>query len=143
MLAQRLRLWSDITGSREQEGRFTGRVKRALVVGQDNRSGMCGPRVNAQQRLCGAIPDLNRRRVDAHHNLAADRCWPCCVKASVDTYIRVQVRANEVSLRLKTIPGIGVITASALTATIGDIKAFKSGRHLAAWIGLVPIRIGR
>jgi len=35
-------------------------------------------------------------------------------------------------------PGIGVITAPAITATIGDINAFKSGRHLAAWIGLVP-----
>ena len=35
-----------------------------------------------------------------------------------------------------------MITASALTATIGDIKAFKSGRHLAAWIGLVPRQSG-
>jgi len=61
---------------------------------------------------------------------------------SMEKVIRVQHRANEVSQRLKTIPGIGVITASALTATIGDIKAFKSGRHLAAWIGLVPRQSG-
>ena len=33
---------------------------------------------------------------------------------------------------------IGPITATALTATIGDATVFESGRHLAAWLGLVP-----
>ena len=47
-------------------------------------------------------------------------------------------RSNEVSRRLETIPGIGPITASALAASISDPEAFKSGRELAAWIGLVP-----
>ena len=47
-------------------------------------------------------------------------------------------KANEVSRRLATIPGIGPITASAIAATIADASAFKSGRELAAWIGLVP-----
>ena len=62
---------------------------------------------------------------------------------AIENSIRVKHRANDVSLRLQTIPGIDVITASAITATIGDIKAFKSGRHLAAWIGLgaAPVRM--
>jgi transposase len=47
-------------------------------------------------------------------------------------------RSNEASRRLETIPGIGPITASALAATITDPSVFKSGRELAAWIGLVP-----
>jgi transposase len=47
-------------------------------------------------------------------------------------------RANEVSQRLETIPGIGPITASALAASITDPSVFRSGRELAAWIGLVP-----
>ena len=47
-------------------------------------------------------------------------------------------RATEVSQRLATIPGIGPITASALAASIADPHVFKSGRELAAWIGLVP-----
>ena len=47
-------------------------------------------------------------------------------------------RANEVSQRLATIPGIGPITASALAASIADPSVFRSGRELAAWIGLVP-----
>ena len=47
-------------------------------------------------------------------------------------------RSSEVSQRLETIPGIGPITASALAASITDPEVFKSGRELAAWIGLVP-----
>jgi len=47
-------------------------------------------------------------------------------------------RSNEVSRRLETIPGIGPITASALAASITDPEVFRSGRELAAWIGLVP-----
>jgi len=40
--------------------------------------------------------------------------------------------------RLLTIPGVGLLTATAMVAAIGDIRAFKSGRELAAWLGLVP-----
>lgn len=47
-------------------------------------------------------------------------------------------RENEASKRLAEIPGIGPITASALVATIGDARNFKSGKELAAWLGLVP-----
>ena len=47
-------------------------------------------------------------------------------------------RSNETSRRLETIPGIGPITASALAVTITDPPLFRSGRHLAAWLGLVP-----
>jgi error-prone DNA polymerase len=37
-------------------------------------------------------------------------------------------------------PGIGVTTATALVAHIADGRQFKSGRHLAAWLGLVPLQ---
>jgi transposase len=47
-------------------------------------------------------------------------------------------RTNEASRRLEAIPGVGVITATALVATIGDESQFHSGRQLAAWLGLVP-----
>src|SRR3954463_4552570 len=40
--------------------------------------------------------------------------------------------------RLAGVPGIGPVIATGLVATIGDAKAFTSGRHLAAWLGLVP-----
>src|SRR5579863_7577586 len=47
-------------------------------------------------------------------------------------------RTNDAARRLATIPGVGPITASALAATITDPTLFRSGRHLAAWLGLVP-----
>jgi len=40
--------------------------------------------------------------------------------------------------RLQSIPGVGLLTATALVAAIGDISVFKNGRELAAWLGLVP-----
>ncbi len=51
-------------------------------------------------------------------------------------------RANELSQCLETIPSIGIITANALAATITDPTCFRSGRQLAAWIGLVPRQRG-
>jgi transposase len=47
-------------------------------------------------------------------------------------------RENPLSQRLDQIPGIGPLGASALVASIGDIRTFKNGRQLAAWLGLVP-----
>src|SRR5262245_14639487 len=52
--------------------------------------------------------------------------------------IHAQHRASDRSRRLETIPGIGVLGASAIAATITDPSAFKSGRECADWIGLVP-----
>jgi len=41
--------------------------------------------------------------------------------------------------RLMRMPGLGPITASAIVATIGDAHQFKTGRDLAAWLGLTPL----
>jgi transposase len=57
---------------------------------------------------------------------------------SIEKRIVVQHRSSAASKRLETIPGIGVIGASAIAATVPDPKVFRSGRDLAAWIGLVP-----
>lgn len=47
-------------------------------------------------------------------------------------------RQDQASQRLATIPGVGIITATALSATIVDPSAFRSGREFAAFLGLVP-----
>jgi transposase len=39
---------------------------------------------------------------------------------------------------LRSIPGIGLLTATALVAAVGDVLRFPSGRHLASWVGLTP-----
>lgn len=57
-----------------------------------------------------------------------------------DLELQIQVwhRENIASRKLAQIPGIGPLTASALVASIGDVKSFDNGRQLAAWLGLVP-----
>src|SRR3984893_8149310 len=47
-------------------------------------------------------------------------------------------KKQDGSRRLLTIPGIGPLTATALTAAIGNATAFNKSRDLAAWLGLVP-----
>jgi transposase len=57
---------------------------------------------------------------------------------SIEKRIIVQHRASEESKRVATLPGIGTLGASVITATVTDPNAFRSGRDFAAWIGLVP-----
>jgi transposase len=57
---------------------------------------------------------------------------------SIDKSILAWHRSCEASRRLEEIPGIGPIVATALVAEVGDWREFRSGRNLAAWIGLVP-----
>lgn len=47
-------------------------------------------------------------------------------------------RRNEVSRRLASIPGVGVLTATAIAATTPDVSNFGSARDYAAWLGLTP-----
>jgi transposase len=56
----------------------------------------------------------------------------------IDKEIRRRVATDALAKRLLTIPGVGFVTASALSAELGDGKQFRSGRDFAASIGLVP-----
>lgn len=55
-----------------------------------------------------------------------------------DDEFAAQARTDETARRLATIPGIGVLNATALVAAIGNAVTFARGRDLAAWLGLVP-----
>lgn len=57
---------------------------------------------------------------------------------SIDADIAAQAKADPVSNRLMSIPGIGPVTASALVATVGDPSSFSGPREFAAFLGLVP-----
>ena len=57
---------------------------------------------------------------------------------ALDRAIHAHHRANDMSCRIETVPGIGVIAATAIASTVTDPSNFKSGRDFAAWIGLVP-----
>jgi transposase len=58
--------------------------------------------------------------------------------AMLEGEIKIWFRGNELARRLETIPGIGVITASALAASVTDPHRFTSGRQFAASLGLTP-----
>jgi transposase len=55
-----------------------------------------------------------------------------------DRMILAWHRSNQTSKRLNCIPGVGPLLATALVASVGDPKSFRSGRNFSAWIGLVP-----
>lgn len=57
---------------------------------------------------------------------------------ALEKELKLWSRDNQVVKRLQTIPGIGIITASALAATVTDPYQFASGRQFAAWLGLTP-----
>src|SRR6202795_564831 len=82
-----------------------------------------------------------RLPVDAHASLVVLAARLHAVQTmigSIAKRIIVEHRSNEASKRLRSIPGIGLVGASAIVATVQDPKAFRSGRDFAAWIGLVP-----
>ena len=55
-----------------------------------------------------------------------------------DRQIIASARAPEVGCRLLEVPGVGPVLAGAFVASVANPEIFKSGRDLAAWIGLVP-----
>ena len=58
--------------------------------------------------------------------------------AKLDGRLVAICREDEACRRLMTLPGVGPVVATAIVAAVGDARQFRSGRELAAWIGLVP-----
>ena len=69
----------------------------------------------------------------------------------VEKRLRAWHKGNAQSKRLETVPGVGLIGATALCALVPDPKLFRNGSHFAAWIGITPrldgtggkVRLGR
>ena len=81
------------------------------------------------------IPPQARQAITGLHDYCND------IQEGVETLeaeIVAHARGDDTARRLATIPGIGPITASLIAATVGDISLFKTARHFAAWLGLVP-----
>jgi len=98
---------------------------------------------NGLERLLKVIEDGDDDRVPsaARDCLLALRDQLEMVKHQIldaDRRVLAWHRASELSRRLGEIPGVGPLIATALVASIPDPHAFKSGRDLSAWIGLVP-----
>src|SRR5450755_1929047 len=62
--------------------------------------------------------------------------------SQIERRLRQWQREDSATPRIAAIPGVGLLSATAAVATMGDAKAFKSGREFAAWLGLVPRQTG-
>jgi len=62
--------------------------------------------------------------------------------AVIERRLRDWMKQDKGCNSIAAVPGIGLLTATAAVATMGDPKAFRSGREFAAWIGLVPRQTG-
>lgn len=59
-----------------------------------------------------------------------------------DRQITAQQATDSLAKRARDLPGVGLITADAVTASVGDASMFKNGRQFAAWLGLTPSQSG-
>ncbi|MCW5237944.1 IS110 family RNA-guided transposase [Verminephrobacter eiseniae] len=62
--------------------------------------------------------------------------------AQIERHLRAWHKQDKACGRIAEIPGVGLLTATAVVAAMGDPKNFKSGREYAAWLGLVPKHTG-
>lgn len=58
--------------------------------------------------------------------------------ARTNQWITAFMKRSALCRKIEAIDGVGPITATAMVAAVGEAKEFKNGRHLSAWLGLVP-----
>jgi transposase len=86
-----------------------------------------GEDLSVSLRMRALIEDMRAEWRELDHRISA-----------FDEEFASQARSDEAAHRLSTVPGIGVLNATALVAAIGTGATFARGRDLAAWLGLVP-----
>ena len=101
-------------------GKGVGKASQLMRLVQDAGDDALPAKMRQQlQHLVELVRDLHRRL------------------AEIDRELGELAREHPAARRLATIPGVGPITATALVVAISDIGRFRSGRHLAAYLGLV------
>jgi transposase len=99
--------------------------------------------IHRVQELTAVIADETDRRLPASARgalrlLAAELAAIDRRIMLIEAEIVARMRTDLVARRLATIPGIGPMIATRITAVVPDPSVFRSGRDFAAWIGLVP-----
>jgi transposase len=110
-------------------------LERGLVIPQGRRK--LEQHLAAMLDEGGDVPLSPRVRALVEDMRAEWRQLDQRIRAFDDEFAAL-ARTNEAARRLATIPGMGVLNATALVAAIGTGEAFRRGRDLAAWLGLVP-----
>ena len=110
-------------------------LERGITVAQGRRE--------LERHLAGgdAQVGLSQRMRMLIEDIRAQWCELDRRIAELDKEFAEWTRNEETARRLMTIPGVGVLNATALIAAIGQGESFARGRDLAAWLGLVPQQI--
>lgn len=95
------------------------------------RKALLGKLEDEQAKLTPLSEELFRRLFDELIKLEEQVAY-------YDAKLKAMATSHPECQRLLTIPGIGVLSATALIAAMRDASAFKNGRQFAAWLGLVP-----
>jgi transposase len=99
-------------------------------------------RSHLEEALPGILADANNRFSDSivvllsQLTIELDQLTERIGK--MDALIERVSKENDACRRLTSIPGVGPVTATALVAAVGNGSAFRKGRDLAAWVGMVP-----
>lgn len=120
---------NELRGLLTEYGEVMGRGRMAL------KDGLNGALARLSDRLPAILIDTLRER------------WAMVAKldgeiTDIERRLHSWMQQNQDCQRIAAIPGVGLLTATAAIATMGNAKAFKSGREFAAWLGLVPGQIG-
>jgi transposase len=110
-------------------------LERGIVVAQGRRSILdVLATLSSEQADSGVSPRVQLLLDDM---LDQWRALDARIKALDDEFAEM-ARNDPAARRLATVPGIGVMNATALVAAVGDGRTFSRGRDLSAWLGLVP-----
>jgi transposase len=89
--------------------------------------------------LAHTLPQMVRDSL--HEQVARIKAIEVDMQA-IETRLQLQLKQDPQMQRIAQIPGVGLLTATAAIATMGEASAFKSGREFCAWLGLVPKQTG-
>ena len=101
-------------------------LERALLMARQIVDGKAPEMPFEAAKVVGT---LSQQALDTHVRLR-----------EIDRDLAVWLRSDDVARRLMTIPGIGLVGATALAASVTDPHQFRSGRQFAAWLGLTPLQ---
>ena len=104
----------------------------------------------ARAALDKAMPDVLARLADRLPAFLIDTLreqWAGLAKldseiSEIGRRLRQWMKDDRLVRAIAEIPGVGVLSATAAVAAMGNAKSFKSGREFAAWLGLVPRHVG-
>ncbi|MBB5719950.1 transposase [Stakelama sediminis] len=97
-----------------------------------------GPLIKRLDKIMADNPPISARMLCLLHDLREEWAELDRRIGAYDDELVTMTREDDLARRLVTVPGIGVVNATALVAAVGDASAFAKGRDLAAWLGLTP-----